>query len=492
MTAAPLATRTGVKLQPDPSRVVAALFVAGQEVVGETSSRAGGVVGRILDLDEKTVSLRLAELLQRFGDRHRDISAVFSQNADRVGDRLGGNEELSDDRWLLLGAAFTHEYSFEAASICNPSSVPHPDQRDAPPGGLRFVMSVRGMGEGHRSSIGFRTGTLDARGAVSIDAPGPFPAQGLVHAGVYEKEVFHGRMSAVGLDGETVASVLDPLGEHFTIEELGFRLGLLQEQSDTRRDAEVVASLLRTIAHASYGVHFDPESDLSERVLFPVMAAESHGLEDARFVQLRGDDGELSYLASYTAFDGVHISQQLLRTQDFRRFSASPVVGPAAANKGLALFPRQIEGRYVALSRSDGETNSVAFSDTLGVWGDAVTIQSPRRDWEVVQLGNCGSPIETDAGWLVLTHGVGPMRTYSIGAELLDIDDPTRVIASLDRPLLVPSASEQDGYVPNVVYSCGGLLHDGTLVLPYGVADSSIAVATVSWAALRSAMTALC
>jgi predicted GH43/DUF377 family glycosyl hydrolase len=472
--------------------VVATLFVAGQEVVGETASRADGVVRRILALDEGVVELRLAELLARFECRHRNISTVLSQNADRIGDRLSGSEELSDARWLLLGAAFTHEYSFEAASICNPSVVPHPDQRSAPLGGLRFVMSVRGMGEGHRSSIGFRTGTLSAQGHLSIDAPGPYPVQGMVHAGVYEKEVFHGRLSAAGLDGETAASVLAPLGEHFTIEELGTRLTLLAEQSDTRRDAELIGSLLRTIAHCSYSVHFDPDTDLSERVLFPEMAAESQGLEDARFVQMRCDDGSSTYLASYTAFDGAGISQQLLRTNDFRRFSASPVVGPAATNKGLALFPRQIEGRYVALSRADGETNSVAFSETLGVWGDAVTIQSPRRDWEVVQLGNCGSPIETEAGWLVLTHGVGPMRTYSIGAELLDLEDPTRLIATLDEPLLSPSAVEQDGYVPNVVYSCGGLLHDGTLVLPYGVADSSISIATVSWPALHAAMTQLC
>ncbi len=218
------------------------------------------------------------------------------------------------------------------------------------------------------------------------------------------------------------------------------------------------------------------------------MAAEAHGLEDARFVRFTPDDGPATYLASYTAFDGSGISQQLLQTGDFLDFAMTPMVGPAAANKGLALFPRKIGGRYVALSRADGETNAVAFSDSLRVWGDAVKLRSPRRDWQVVQVGNCGSPIETAAGWLVLTHGVGPMRTYSIGVDLLSLDDPTQVIGSLDEPLLTPSPTEQNGMVPNVVYSCGGLVHRDTLVLPYGVADSSISIATFQVPELLEAM----
>lgn len=489
MSAPPLVTRLAGRIAPDPTRVVARLFVAGQEVVGGSESRASSVVTRILALDEVDVKQRLAELVERFGHRHRAILATFSHHADRIGNRLGSDADLSEDRWLLLGAAFTHEYAFEAASLCNPSIVAAPDQSDAPEGGLRFVMSVRGIGEGHRSSIGFRTGTVTGDGAVAVDEPEPFPTVAAIDPGVFAKDVFHGRLRALGTDGETAASVLDSLGRSFTAEELESRLAILADERDTRRDAHATAAQLRAIAACSYGAHFPVDTHLSERVLAPAMAAESHGMEDARFVRFVDDDGSVCYYATYTAFDGSTVSQQLLQTTDFSNFALSPMVGRAVANKGLALFPRRIGGRFAALSRHDRETNAVAFSDSLGDWGDAATFQAPNQDWDVIQLGNCGSPIETDAGWLVLTHGVGPMRTYSIGALLLDLDDPTKVVATLREPLLEPRRDEQDGYVPNVVYSCGSLLHGETVVLPYGIADSAVAIATVRWPDLLHAMT---
>ena len=485
----PLATRTSVELLPDPTRVVASLFVAGLEVVGGSESRASGVVERVLALDERVVATRLAELQRRFAGRHRDLLATFSHHADRIGNRLDPEAELSEERWLLLGAAFTHEYAVEAASLCNPSIVIHPDQGDVGPDELRFVMSVRGIGEGHRSSIGFRSGTI-GRSRVTVDEPGPYATQPSVHPGMFDRQVFHGRLRALRADGETAASVLDRLGATFTAGELEESLGVLTDQRDTRPNAFDTAAQLRAIAACSYSAEFSEVTDLSERVLTASMAAESHGMEDARFVRFVEDDGSAHYLATYTAYDGVHISQQLLQTTDFLRFAASPMVGPAAANKGLALFPRRIGGRYAALSRHDRESNAVAFSDSLGHWTEAVTCQEPVRDWEVIQLGNCGSPIETDDGWLVLSHGVGPMRTYSIGALLLDLDDPTVVLASLPEPLLEPQPDEQDGYVPNVVYSCGALLHGTTLVIPYGIADTSIGVATAQWPEVRDAMVA--
>jgi predicted GH43/DUF377 family glycosyl hydrolase len=483
-----LAVRGGERLVPDPGRVVAQLFVAGQEIVGGSESRASGVVGRILALDETEVKVRLAELLARFGGRHRDLVATFSHHADRIENRLDPARELSEERWLLLGAAFTHEYSIEAASICNPSMVAHPDQSGVAAGAVRFVMSTRCIGEGHRSSIGFRTGTVSSGSTVVIDEAGRFPTLGSMRAGVFERQVFHARLRALGKDGESAAYVLDHLGDTFTADELESRLYLLSTQRDTRRDAQATATQLRTIAACSYSTHFPVDSCLSERVLWPATAVESNGMEDARFVRFVEDDGEVTYYATYTAFDGTDISQQLLHTTDFLSFEASPVVGAAATNKGLALFPRRIGGRFAAMSRHDQETNAVTFSDTLGHWGGAVTCQAPTHDWEVIQLGNCGSPIETAAGWLVLTHGVGPMRTYSIGALLLDLDDPTTVLAELSEPLLTPAAAEQDGYVPNVVYSCGALLHGDTLVIPYGIADTAIATATVHWPALLDAM----
>jgi predicted GH43/DUF377 family glycosyl hydrolase len=478
-----------IRLAPNPSRVVAQLFVAGQEVVGPTESRASSVVTRILALDEDEVRREIERVHHRFGRRHRDLVTTFSHHADRIANRLDPAADLSPDRWLLLGATFTHEYSIEAAALCNPSIVEHPDQSGVPAGELRFVMSVRGIGEGHRSSIGFRTGTVDAAGTVSMDEAGPFPTLAVVEPAVFDREQFAGRLHAIGEHTESATYVLDHLDDTFSADELESQLGVLAAQHDTRRDTHTTAALLRSIAACSYTSRFPAETMASERVLVPAMAAESRGIEDARFVRFTHDDDSVTYYATYTAFDGVSISQQLLQTTDFVKFDASPMIGPAATNKGLAIFPRKIGGRYVALSRHDRETNAVAYSDSLLHWDDAVTIQAPDRPWEVIQLGNCGSPIETDDGWLVLTHGVGPMRTYSIGALLLDRDDPTRVIRTLPEPLLAPG-EDQDGYVPNVVYSCGALLHGETLVLPYGVADTSIAIATFDWPELLGAMVA--
>ena len=480
-------SRQDLRLLPDPSRVVARLFVAGQEVVGGSDSRATKVVTRLLALDEDIVQARVAELLVRFGGRHRDLVGTFSHHADRIANRVPPDVELSEERWLLLGATFTHEYAVEAASLCNPSIVAHPDQTSTPPDHLRVVLSVRGIGEGHVSTIGFRTGTVSATGHLEVDLPEPFPTLGTIGAGVFDRSVFQGHLRALGRDGESSEFVLDHLGATFTAEELDERLEQLADQRDTRRNARTTATLLRSIAARCYHVHFPEDTHLSERVLWPATAAESHGLEDARFVRFVAD-GTASYLATYTAYDGVDVSQQLLRTTDFLSFDSSSMSGPAAVGKGLALFPRQINGRYAALSRHDHERTSVALSESLDHWGTSTTVQEPTQDWELLQLGNCGSPIETTEGWLVLTHGVGPMRTYSIGAILLDLDDPTRVVATLDEPLLAPGPDERDGYVPNVVYSCGALLHGDVLVIPYAMADSSISVASLSCTELIGSM----
>ena len=483
-----LTSRSDVHIVPDASRVVALLFVAGQEM-GGAESRASNVVKRIVSLPEADVRRRLKEIIQRFARRHRDIEAVFSQHAERVSNRLDPKEDLSEERWLLLGASFTHEYSLEAAAVCNPSIVAHPDQSGVPEGAVRFVMSFRGVGEGHRSSIGFRSGLVSADGEISLDPREPYPMIGSARDGVFHRDLFHARLKAMGQDGESSAYVLDELPLVFSLEELEARLEVLISEYDTRHDAHAIARHHRSIAACSYSVNFDADIDISERVLWPVMAAEAHGMEDARFVLFTETDATTTYLATYTAFDGEHISQQLLRTNDFISFEASPVFGAAAPNKGLALFPRRINGQYVALTRYDRETNAVCFSDTLGHWGRAVTFQMPEWDWEVVQLGNCGSPIETSAGWLVLTHAVGPMRTYSISAVLLDLDDPTKMIAALNEPLLIATPEEQDGYVPNVVYTCGVMAHGDILVIPYGVADQRINFATASISALLDAMT---
>jgi predicted GH43/DUF377 family glycosyl hydrolase len=484
-----LATRSPQRIAADPSRVITRLFVPGQEGFEHQESRAGAVLARLLALDEEQVRSSLDDILIRFNGRHRDLAGTFRRHARELADRLDPGRELSEPRKLLLGATFTSEYAIEGAALCNPSMVAHPDQAGTAAGSLRFVMSVRGIGEGHRSSVGFRTGVIDATGGISIDDPDPFATIGVAEPAMVDAAVFRSELTRVDDAGEAADYVLDRLGERFTQAALEEQFARLQTSLSTRRHANETISLLRSIAERTYAVEFTTRIALSERVLWPSMGAEQAGMEDARFVRFTDEDGSGTFYATYTAYSGTQISQQLLETKDFLSFTSAPIVGQAAVNKGLALFPRRIGGRFAAMSRSDRETNSVAYSDHLSVWTSALACQSPTRAWEVLQLGNCGSPIETDAGWLVLTHGVGPMRTYSIGAILLDLDDPTRIIGQLPEPLLSPGVDEQDGYVPNVVYSCGALVHADTLVLPYGISDGAIGIATVPLPELVAALT---
>jgi len=483
-----LVTRSPRRIAADPSRVISRLFVPGQEGFEHQESRAGPVLARFLALDEAQVQSSLDDIVIRFNGRHRDLVGTFRRHARELADRLDPGRELSEARLLLLGATFTSEYAIEAAALCNPSMVAHPDQAGIVAGSLRFVMSVRGIGEGHRSSIGFRTGVVDAAGGITIDAPGPFATIGTAEPALLDAAVLRSELARLDEAGEAADYVLDRLGQSFTRAALNQQLAELQTHLSTRGYATETISSFHSIAERAYAIEFSDRTTLSERVLWPAMGAEHAGMEDARFVRFIDDDGSKTFYATYTAYSGSHISQQLLETTDFQSFTSAPIVGSAAANKGLALFPRRIDGRYAAMSRSDRETNSVAYSDHLSVWTNPLACQSPTRAWEVLQLGNCGSPIETDVGWLVLTHGVGPMRTYSIGAILLDLDDPTRIIGQLAEPLLSPAADERDGYVPNVVYSCGGLVHADTLVLPYGNCDAAIGIATVPLPELLAAL----
>jgi predicted GH43/DUF377 family glycosyl hydrolase len=480
VTVGQLAVRRDCHLRPDPSRVIARLFVPGHYLSGGPEGQASGVVEHVLALDDAAVSETLAEIVTRFGSRHRDLAGAFRHHAGRIGNRLGPEVELSEERWMLLGATFTTEYAVEAAALCNPSVVALPDQTGAPPGGIRFVMSVRQIGEGHRSSIGFRVGALDGDGEVTVDDCGPFTTAATIEAGTLDADAFRGLAERLDDGTEATTWVLDRLGAHFTVGELDQRLAQLEAQRDTRRNVAETVRRIRALAARTYTARFPPSASLGERVLYPATGIESNGVEDARFVRFVDDDGSVTYLATYTAFDGDAIAQQLLTTTDFSTFAVSPLLGAAAANKGMALFPRRIAGRFAALSRHDGATNGVAFSDDVRQWPTAAPLECPVATWEAVQVGNCGPPIETDEGWLVLTHGVGPMRTYSIGAWLLDLDAPTRVIGRLHRPLLTPLPEEQDGYVPNVVYSCGALLHEGTLMVPFGIADAAVGFATVA------------
>jgi predicted GH43/DUF377 family glycosyl hydrolase len=479
LVASRLAQRSPVHIAADSSRVVTRLFVPGQEGFDEQESRSSAVLRRVLALNDDEVQRSLDDVMARFNGRHHCLTDTFLRHAEELSDRLDPEPQLSPTRRLLLGATFTSEYAIEGAAVCNPSMVIHPDQTRVRRGSVRFIMSVRAIGEGHRSSIGFRTGTITGSSEVEFDSPPKFAVTGRQDAAMLDAEVFRGELRRLRGGGDDADYVLGRLGKQFTEAELESRLRLLEKQVATRKQARRIIGLIRRIAERSYAVHFENSTPLSERVLLPAMSAESNGVEDARFVRFIEDDGTVTYYATYTAYNGTDIGQQLLETRDFVTFTSSPIVGAAAANKGLALFPRRIDGRFAALSRSDRESNTITYSENLHRWEEGLACQLPTESWEVLQLGNCGSPIETEAGWLVLTHGVGPMRTYNIGAILLDLEDPTQIIGQLREPLLSPASDEQDGYVPNVVYSCGSLLHSDTLVIPYGIGDSAIGVATV-------------
>jgi predicted GH43/DUF377 family glycosyl hydrolase len=335
------------------------------------------------------------------------------------------------------------------------------------------------VGEGHRSSIEFRTGVIDSGSDLHFDAPGTHLSAGRLGPCHYRRDLFHRVLRSLGDDGTNTAFVLDSLPDPFTGDELERAMQALHDQLVTRRGATETIDRIRLVASSNYDVAFPTGSSLSERVLSPTAPIESHGMEDARFVRFVEDDGIATYFATYTAYDGAHVGSQLLATVDFRTFTSTQLAGRGAQNKGMALFPRRVGGRYVAFSRWDRETNAIVTSDDPTVWDDPVGLQRPAEPWDLIQLGNCGSPIESSAGWIMLTHGVGPMRRYAIGADLLDLDDPTRVIGHLREPLLTPAEDERDGYVPNVVYSCGAMLHGDTIVLPYGMSDANVGVATI-------------
>ncbi|WP_367127689.1 glycoside hydrolase family 130 protein [Saccharothrix sp. HUAS TT1] len=483
-----LVTRTSLRLRPDSRRVITKLFVPGEERP-EHESRSAAVIRRVMALDEETVSAALTRTVRLFEDRHRDVRATFADHFASVSHRFPAGVELSESRRLLIGAYFTHEYAVEGAALCNPSMVAHPDQDGLAPGHLRFVLSVRGIGEGHLSSIGFRTGVVGPGGAITVEPPPDVTTTGLRRDSVHEKALFLGKLAELGHDDEVSAVLNRWLPARFTDAELDVVLADLHPRLVARQEAHRTVELIRWIAACNYTSEFPGDTVVSGRLLWPTGPSERQGMEDARFVRFTDDGGGQTYYATYTAFDGAGVAPQLLQTDDFRTFRVTQMTGSAARNKGVALFPRKIGGRFVALSRGDGESTAVVSSDDIAKWNEPRPVETPGKDWDLVQVGNCGSPIETPEGWLVLTHGVGPMRVYSMGAMLLDLDHPERVLATLPEPLLLPAADERDGYVPNVVYSCGGLPHGDTLVIPYGASDSTIGLATTSLRGLVAALT---
>jgi predicted GH43/DUF377 family glycosyl hydrolase len=482
-----LVRRTQHGLRPDPTRTVTTLFLPGQEGMTPGTSRATSVLDRVLRLSEDQVERTLESMIASFGSRHQGITRVLDSRFELIAHRVDNPDAVSLARRRLIGAYFSQEYAVESAALFNPSIVAHPDQSGLPAGTLRFIMSVRAVGEGHISSIEWRTGTLDANDHLILDEPVRPLALAQPIPTLYSRARFlHQLAESEEDDVASARYVLDRLPESFDRSQLDVAMAALAGQDLTRGPSSPALDQLEQLAAAQYTIRFPEGSSLDQRVIMPGGPAEARGLEDLRLVHLTELDGSTSYRGTYTAFDGTHVTPALLRTVDFLTFDSQQPTGVAAHNKGMALFPRPVAGRYLALSRWDRESTSLAESADLAHWDLVCTLQQPTQPWEIVQVGNCGSPIETAAGWLVLTHGVGPMRQYGIGAMLLDLADPSIVLGALDQPLLSPSADEREGYVPNVVYSCGAMIHERTLVLPYGCSDASVRFALVDLEGLLS------
>jgi len=444
--------------------------------------RIKSILSRILSIPDARVPELLAEVREAFCDRHRDLEAAFRNHAHQVEPCLAELVEpgsIGRDRRLLIGAYFTLEYSIESAALFNPSIVDHPDQSGLDAGELRFIMSLRATGEGHISSIVFRTGVIRADGEIRFD-PAPrfaFTAKPVPDRQL-DKQLFRQKLEEMGELKQAGLPVLDCLDDPFTCDELEAAIDREAAAVTTEAFKTTVASM-RWLAQANYELEFPRDADPAELVIFPNTELESRGMEDLRLVRFLHEDGTVSYHGTYTAFDGVRIVPMMLETRDFRHFHIGTLNGAYAMNKGMALFPRKVGGEYAMISRHDGENLYLLTSPYLHFWNTAVPLESPREPWEMVQIGNCGSPVETPEGWLLLTHGVGPVRRYCIGAMLLDLEDPSRVIGRLREPLIVPTGEEREGYVPNVVYSCGAMIHGDELVIPYAMSDVATTIATV-------------
>jgi predicted GH43/DUF377 family glycosyl hydrolase len=481
--------RTGLVLRPDPSRVLFRPFNFANE------ERITKIIARIMFLSEEEVEGEIEQVLAEFGVRHQKLERIFLKRFEELRPFTITDQPLSHARQLLVGAYFTHEYSLESAALFNPSMVWHPDQSDVPPGSRRFIISLRATGEGHISSITFRSGIIDEACNITFNEPPRFVTTPEFFPNAeYEKPLFERKLSELGLNGEFIERVMAALeGETFTLADLEreIRYFLRQGRNSQNSDRhQLMAKALLSLARSNYEVFFSPEERLSERIIFPFTAAERKGIEDARFVEFQDDDGSVTYYATYTAYDGEVVLPQLLETKDFLHFKIGTLNGPAVQNKGMALFPRKINDLYAVISRQDNENIYLMYSEHVHFWYEKQILLKPTYSWEFVQLGNCGSPIETEAGWLVLSHGVGPMRKYSIGAFLLDRDDPSQVIGRLREPLLTPNENEREGYVPNVVYSCGGAIYNRTLIIPYAMSDYASSFATVNLDELLAELTA--
>jgi beta-1,2-mannobiose phosphorylase / 1,2-beta-oligomannan phosphorylase len=480
-------TRKDIIFEPDASRVIARFFYT-------NDARSMELIKRVMSLTVKQQQEALAQVLRDYSKRHRSISRIFEKHFGKVAHLF---EQLNIDQHKLtpvqkglIGSYFTMEYSIESAAFFNPSIMEDPDQSEVAASEKRVILSFRATGEGHISSVVFRSGIIDSSNNITIEAAGKMlesPEQVKNHT--YHKTSFLRKLEEMQTWNITAYSVMiDKLTDTFTYEELKRYVEETRTIVPEDLQSHVLLNEIMWLASSHYEMDFSVDTAISERVIFPIADTEMKGIEDARFVRFTGDDGEVTYYATYTAYDGVTILPKLLQTKDFYHFKVMPVHGEVAQNKGMALFPRKINGRFAMLCRLDGVNNYISFSKNINVWREASLLQSPVYPWEFIQMGNCGSPIETPEGWLVITHGVGPVREYVLGVSLLDLDNPEKQIGRLSVPLLMPNKKEREGYVPNVVYSCGSLIHGDSLIIPYAMSDYASTYASVNLAELLTAL----
>ncbi|MDP2337881.1 MAG: glycoside hydrolase family 130 protein [Bacteroidota bacterium] len=509
---------------PDPSRVIARFLHLSDD-------RSADIIRKVLAMPEKEVNIAMSQLLRGYSRRHRNISQIFEKHFARLApvfDKIEVNEEdLSMPQKALIGSYFTMEYSIESAAFFNPSIVEHPDQSEIRSDEKRVIFSFRATGEGHISSVVFRTGILNKNNNLNVEPVGKMLAEAdKIIRNVYEKKSFQEKLKGMQQQGKVIpaetveklagmkepenvipsavidkpaelkvrknkissAFILDKLGDHFTYGELMRNLETAIKDPGITEDQIKVINHMVWLASSHYEINFSIDSAISERVIFPVSATEQRGIEDARFVKFTDDNGDIIYYATYTAYDGITVMPKLISTKDFYNFRILPINGEMARNKGMALFPRKINGKYAMLCRIDGVNNYIAYSESINIWRKAKLIQQPQYPWELVQIGNAGSPIETEDGWLVITHAIGPMREYTLGASLYELENPEKEIGRLKSPLMVPNEIEREGYVPNVIYSCGSIVHNGELILPYAMSDYSSTYATVNLRELLDAL----
>lgn len=481
--------RKNVLFKPDASRVIARFLAI-------TEERSIALINRVRSLKETQQHQILTQVLRDYSKRHRSISRIFEKHFNKLSHILEklslSPNRLTTVEKLLIGSYFTMEYSLEAAAFFNPSIVEDLDQSELGRNEKRVILSFRATGEGHISSVVFRSAIIGADNAIKVEKPGKMlEAPKHVKNHTYHKDSFVRKLEEMQDSGSIAYPIImEKLTETFTYEELKRYVEETRVLAQNDVQSLTLLDEMMWLASSHYEMDFSLDTAISERVIFPIADTEIKGIEDARFVRFTGDDGEVTYYATYTAYNGIAILPKLLLTKDFYHFKVIPLHGEVAQNKGMALFPRKIKGQFAMLCRIDGVNNYIAFSSNINVWRDAVLLQTPKFPWEFVQMGNCGSPIETTEGWLVITHGVGPCREYSLGVSLLDLQNPEKEIGRLSYPLIVPNEKEREGYVPNVVYSCGSLIHNDHLIIPYAMSDHASTYATIYLPELLEALKA--